>query len=798
MNAALLLALLGCAQYRTYPLLTLEGPGLAPLEPTGVAVLEDGGIVAIAEGDARAILVPVPDRVEDRGSALTVFPLSDGRDGCDDPSCTARAYRAGVRFAEQPILWLPRERRITTPYNVQDLAPFGPNRVLGVTEYTTIGRRTGYQKDYVARPRRQTERLFVLERQGDAWQEVLVPEIERLRGELSDWGRANCDGDMLVEGLAWDPDGEQVYVGLRRCHGPVTRVLGWSLAGAREGRATDLHVVADGVAPLDGGQGAGPEEGVSGLCFSKGRLWALTAWDSFGFDVEPAFGGRLHEVLDGRLRPVDLPGPFVDRPSALAVLGKRRDGLEAVVLFDNDADARSRPDLTVLQARTARPRDERYAELLDVEPEPDPLPLGLNGFDFRWWVRDHRLSHLAGVLDSKLLTDGTRAFGAWTRALGGLWQIRVGGSAGLASRWLPEGARVGHNKQAVAFTDYSEAGLRFTRYRARVSVIPRDRIRRDESSAGLLGDNRDAWRVTVPLPAPAPGAGLVLQGFEIDTSSRADRGICLAAMDLGVAWHSDARDAVDLQATLIGGLCNDFDYRGPDYFHGLTTEVEGGVLVTLHYAVVEGAESTSWSLGLYDRDVPRSPEPAPGGGPRDMDDAASRAHLHCARVSPDGTVAQLPRQENAPPPDWLSQGMLLDGTLAAGPSSIRGFAIALDPAGFDPVNGPRPLTEDETMDRNNYIYRYLLRALPDAGGTFVEGGMTHGIHARGPMRDNARPSALALRVDLTSFPGLEGAVAHDIAWPRRAEDPNLLPEDGYVRWSTTRPADAEPACSPSW
>ncbi|MES2641546.1 MAG: hypothetical protein V4850_18790 [Myxococcota bacterium] len=797
MRLTLLLALVGCAQYRTYPLLTLEGPGAAALEPTGVAVLSDGSIVAIAEGDARALLVPVPDRVEDRGSALTIFPLTDGRDGCDDPSCTARAYRASVRLREQPIRWLPRERRVSAPYNVQDLAPFGPERVMGVTEYTTIGRRTGYQKDFVARPRQQTERLFVLERQGDAWQEVEVPEIEALRGALSDWGRANCDGDMLVEGLAWDPAGERVYVGLRRCGGPVARVLGWNLGSARLGRATDLVVVADGVA----GAETGPEEGVSGLCFAEGKLWALTAWDSYGYDVEPAFGGRLHEVHDGALHPVDLPGPFVDRPAALAVLdsGNRRAGLDAIVLFDNDADSRSRPDLTVLQARTPRPRDERYAELVDIQEQPDPLPLGLNGFDFRWWVRDHRLGHLAAVLDRKFNASGGSTFGAWTRALGGLWQIRVGGSAGLASRWLPGSARIGHNKQAVAFTDYSKTGLKFTRYRARISVIPRDRIRRDASAAGLLGDNREAWRVTVQLPAPVPGAGLVLQGFEIDTSSRADRGICLAAMDLGVDWHSDARDAVDLQATLIGGLCNDFDYRGPDYFHGLTTEVEGGVLVTLHYAVVEGAESTAWSIGLYDRDVPRPPgEPSAPGEPPDLRDEASRAHLHCARVSPDGTVAQLPRQADAPPPDWLSQGMLLDGTVGAGASSLRGFAIALDPAGFDPLTGPRPLTEEESMDRNNYIYRYLVRALPDAGGTFIEGGMTHGIHARGPMRDNARPSALALRVDLTSFPTLPGAVANDITWPRRAEDPNLLPEDGYVRWSQTHPAEPEPKCSPSW
>ena len=110
----------------------------------------------------------------------------------------------------------------------------------------------------------------------------------------------------------------------------------------------------------------------------------------------------------------------------------------------------------------------------------------------------------------------------------------------------------------------------------------------------------------------------------------------------------------------------------------------------------------------------------------------------------------------------------------------------------------RPLTEEEALGRNNYIYRYLVRVLPTAAGTLIEGGMSHGIHRGGPMQDSARPSALALRVDLESFPGLEGAVARDIVWPRKREDPNLQPEDGYVRWSATRLADGEARCSPSW
>ncbi|MFN7146930.1 MAG: hypothetical protein ACK4YP_24355, partial [Myxococcota bacterium] len=421
---------------------------------------------------------------------------------------------------------------------------------------------------------------------------------------------------------------------------------------------------------------------MSGLCFSQGRLWALTAWDSYGYDVEPAFGGRVHEVVGGRLHPVDTPGPFVDRPSALAVLPaeKGRDGLDAIVLFDNDADAGRRPQLTVLHARTPRPANERFAELLDVVREPEPLALALNGFDFRWWVRDHRLGHLAAVLDERPSPKGPIA-GAWTRALGGLWQMRIGASVGTVARLLGKFGDLGHNKQAVAFTDFRGAeGLTFTRYRARLSVVPRDRLRRDRSLAGLLDENRAAWRVTVPIEAARPGAGLVLQGFEIDTSSRADRGICLAAMDVGVSWHDAKRDAVDLQATLIGGVCNDFDARGPDYFHGLTTEVDGGVLVTLHYAVVEGAETAPWSVAVYDKAVPRAPDGR--DALRDMDDAASRAHVHCVRVSPDGTLEPRERSRDAPPDAWLSQGMTLSGAPTAGPTALRGFALHV-PKGLD-------------------------------------------------------------------------------------------------------------------
>ncbi|MFZ5477656.1 MAG: hypothetical protein ACOZNI_12840 [Myxococcota bacterium] len=779
MGVVLATLLAGCVQYRSYPILQMDLPRAPPIEPTGVALLPDGRLVVAMEGDARALLVPDPDRPVRGSDVVGVFPMSDD----------------GVQVRAEPIFWKAVDRRVDTPWNVEDLAPFGPDRVLGVTEYTTIGRRTGYRKDYIARPRRKTERLFVLQRTPSGWEEVRLPEVERLRELLSDWGRATCGDDMLVEGLAWDPSGERVFVGLRRCDGPVARVLSYDLGAARSGRAADLQVLADDVA---GAVPRGPEEGVSGLCWAEGRLWAVTAWDSFGYATEPEFGGRLHEVRGGALHPVDLPTPFVDRPSGLAVLSAAQ-GLDAVVLFDNDASAGSRPNATLLQTRTPRPAEDRFVQLLSLTSEPDPLPLGLNGFDFRWWLRDHRLGQLAAVLAGR----GTER-GAWSRALGGRWQIQAGGSIGLWARGVPVlRDHLGVNKQAVAFTDYGAAqGVTFTRYRAALTVIPRDRERQNPRVSQLLDVVRPAYRVTVPLPvAPSPEAGVVLQGFEIDTSSRADKGLCVAAIELG-ASTSETPGAVDLQATLIGGLCNDFDVRGPDYHHGTTTAVDGGVRVVLHFAVVEGAASEPWSLTVFDRDVPapRAPDGSYTRPPaQTMDDRRSRAHLHCVDVDADAAVRVLPRQPGAPPTEWLDLRTRVDGVLTGGAASLRGFALALDPAGFDPERSDRPLTEDEALSRNNYIYRYLLRVFPDGQGAFVEGGISHGIHPRGVLRDNARPSALLLRADMTAFPTLgDVAVPQDIVWDRRVDDPNLLPEDGFLRWTRARRASEEPRCSPSW
>ena len=65
-------------------------------------------------------------------------------------------------------------------------------------------------------------------------------------------------------------------------------------------------------------------------------------------------------------------------------------------------------------------------------------------------------------------------------------------------------------------------------------------------------------------------------------------------------------------------------------------------------------------------------------------------------------------------------------------------------------------------------------------------------------KDNALPTALLVRSDLTWWDGLS---ASPVAWDaaahvRDALDPNLQPEDGYLRWAWTQPLDGDPSCSP--
>ncbi len=796
-SVAILLA--GCAQYRSYPLLSLEPEGrqARPLELSGLASLPDGRVVMVAEGEASQLWVPQPDRAVDASALLDVLPLRDGREDCaEHPTarCDARNFRAKVVLHAQPVHWIERTRGVGAPFDVEDLAAYGPERVLGVTKYSTVGRRTGFRREQVARSRRQTERLFVLQRREGEWYEQDLPEITRLRDSLSDWGRANCNDDLLVEGLAWDDQRDLVYVGVGRCAGPTVKLLSYALGLARSGQAATLGVAAE-VSPE---HSLGAAEGLTGLSAHEGVVYAVSAWDSHGYDTEAAFGGRVWRADGALLVPVPIRESFRDRPSALTVLARAPDpdDVRALVLFDNDAEAGSpwRPNATVLSVPTPAPPTGAWAGLLGVEPLSAPLALGLNGFDFRWFARDHRLSHLALALAH----DPAGKPGAWTRALGGRWQVEVGGSLGMWARGLLPRSTIGRNRQAVALTDYATVpGLRFTRYRVRLTVVPRDRERENPSVAELMEAARPAYRVNVPLPASiAPGAGVVLQGFEIDTTARAEEGLCLAGLELGA--EISGTDSIVVQSTILGGLCNDFDNRGPTLRHGRTTRPEGGVSVVLDLAIVDGASSGLSSVAAWDRALPAPPRLDPAedrstAALRGISDAEARASLHCNRATVEAVEA-LPRQPHAPSPDWQVLGQTASGDLEAAAGSLRGFAFAWDPVGFDPGLSRPHLTEAEALARNNYVYRYLVRAFVSPAGTFAEAGITHGIHKAGIGRDNARPSALYARLDLTTFP-VAGAVAWDLAAPDARQDPNLLPEDGFVRWATPFPVVAEAACS---
>lgn len=801
---ALIALLPGCVLYRTYPLMTMEADDVRDIELSGLAQLPSGHLVAVAEGEANALWTPNPDETVKAGDALDLLPLRDGRDACEarkngklKRGCAARHFRAEVRLSPQIVHWIDRERGVGTPFDIEDIAPFGHEQIIGVTKYSTVGRRTAFRRELIARPRRQTERLFVLERRDNEWYEVDIPEVGRLRDSLSDWGRASCADDMLVEGLAVDPDGERVFIGLSRCNGPTLHVLRYDLGAARRGFATTIMVEALGAGDVE----VGPAEGVTGLSFAGGTLWALTAWDGYGYDTQAAFGGRLWRVEGGQLVPADLVGEFRDRPSALAVLptanGASTTDLDAIVLFDNDAEASSpwRPNATVIASPTPAPSGGRFVEVLGIEPLSGELPLGLNGFDLRWYSRDHRLAQIA----FSVARSGDK-IGGWTRALGGRWQMEVGGSMGLWTRSLGFGRPIGHNKQAVALTDYTAAGLTFRRFRVKLSVIPRDRERENPSVAELMESTRPAYASTVPLGfVPSEGAGVILQGFAMGTASRAPEGICLAGLDLATSLNEGGTLAI--QSTIIGGICNDFDTRGPTLRHGRVTRPEGGVEVTLDIAIVEGAASQTWSGATWDTVLP-GPRVATASGEYRRDpgkvttDEAARSHLQCG-IFRSGTYQALPHGKTGIPLDWLSLSTKTEGTPSPS-GSLSGFSLVLDPVGFEPGASRRKLTEDEALFRNNYIYRYLVRAFPSADGAFVEAGVSHGIHRLGFGRDNARPSALLARVDLTGFPALPAQPAYDVVSGDAKSDPNLLPEDGYPRWATAFPVSTTPECAPEW
>ena len=86
-------------------------------------------------------------------------------------------------------------------------------------------------------------------------------------------------------------------------------------------------------------------------------------------------------------------------PTEPAALSPR---LSALLLFDDDAAGRaaSRPDATILQASIPAPADGRRVALLALgESHLGDAPVALNGLDFEWYERDHRLGQLSVVAD---------------------------------------------------------------------------------------------------------------------------------------------------------------------------------------------------------------------------------------------------------------------------------------------------------------------------------------------------------------------------------------------------------------
>jgi hypothetical protein len=289
-----------------------------------------------------------------------------------------------------------------------------------------------------------------------------------------------------------------------------------------------------------------------------------------------------------------------------------------------------------------------------------------------------------------------------------------------------------------------------------------------------------------------------------------------------VDWAGDQREAVRLRGLLLGGLCNDFNTRGVEEHHGLTTHSEAGVRITLYFAVVSGAEAQRSSVVVAELDrAGRRAEPTSlqwiddpsdltrraryrtPGAPERVGNRASKEQLACVRVDPQ---AQLLESAGRATDDaeWFATSSGVAPAGPAGPTraaSLSRFALALDLRGFDPRYKRAEyagISELEARNQNAYVYRYLLRAWPHpAGGWFVEGGATHGLHTGGFGRDASQPTAHLLAADLTWWDGLSAApVRAGMPQASAHRDPNLQPEDGFVRWAWTEPVPEEgPSCS---
>ena len=186
--------------------------------------------------------------------------------------------------------------------------------------------------------------------------------------------------------------------------------------------------------------------------------------------------------------------------------------------------------------------------------------------------------------------------------------------------------------------------------------------------------------------------------------------------------------------------------------------------------------------------------------PTRIGNPASKDNLACVALTSESvTLLERGKHRHAPEDDeveWMARAYG-DPTTPGMQGSLSGFTFAFDLRGFEPTLYPDAYTDVTPLSARNqnlYIYRYLLRAWPDEA-LFLEGGMSHGLHLGGLGRDNAMPTAMMLRAELTTWDDLQGATRH-ISPPLdpRRDDPNLLPEDGYTRWSVTEPLVEVPSC----
>jgi hypothetical protein len=717
-----------------------------------------------------AVTGSTPDRVSvvlaSRADPGAVFEATGGpgasiaerfslRDRCGPHgACDRDGYRAFVPLSRVPLIFsgdAPSHPAALSPFTCADGCGAA---MLVATDFSTIGVNSGFHDAELPRARRRGERVVAMVRGDAGWTERPSPAIDLLSRAISDWGRSRCANDLRVSGVAFDASSRDVFIATGRCDGPRAVVLRYPLGRAEQGWNADLLPFA----ALDP---ARTDATITGLWHDQGRTWASVTWRRRSPDGDPGAGSMLFAVIDGAFVAAPIAGPLRDAARGVVVLpdspgNTSLTAAHALVL----TAPRSGGAFAWIPVETPAPPEGRWVAALETTTRMAP-PVALTGFDLRWYARDHRLGLWSVLADQR---DGQP--GAWTAAVGGVWQERFG-RLGRATSTIGL-RRIGASRQ-VAEVIALGPEVTLHSYQTTLSVIPRPPDPARPSTGAALSAHLPAATVEIPLPTPAnPEDGLVLQGFSLDASPRAAGGVCLSALDVDVDWPEARRDAVKVRAAIVGGLCNDFDARGPRERHGATTRADAGVRVTLYYAVVNGRPAHHSEATVAERRAP----------PRQTD-AEAKSHFACSQ---------------APEAAWQITEIGASPTPGSA-GALSGFTFAWDLRGFSPDASYADVGGAAARHQSHYLYAARLRttvATINAKPTlFVDGGMTHGLHRAGLGRDAAVESAVLTRAAVTWWDDLAGQ-------PRTADpvpdDPNLRPEDGTTRWSVLS-ASANPRCA---